>query len=569
MERTLQILVDNAVLDQARAAEVESFAKSNRLGLLEAVRKTEAATDSDVARALAKSTRVSFINLKNFDLNPKAVEKITASVARKYMIIPIDYFGKTLTVAMIDPTNLFAIDDIKMISGCDVEAVVAPFNEILEAIENAYGSMEAASERLDEMINQSDGDSDAELVDVKEDDPMMDLLAGGADQAPIVKFVNKVLLDGIQHGASDIHFEAYENDFRIRLRIDGILKTVMTPPRNLASAITSRVKILSHMDIAEKRLPQDGSFSLNVGRKRIDFRVSTTVCMFGEKIVIRIMDQSRFKLDLSTLGFQPAQLRAFNEVIVKPYGIILVTGPTASGKTVTLYSAITMLNKENRNVMTAEEPVELNIYGINQVNVREKIGLTFASALRSFLRQDPDTILVGEMRDYETCSIAIKAALTGHLVFSTLHTNNAPATISRLIDMGVEPFMISASVLLTMSQRLVRKICDKCKKPYDPDPADIRKLTMPVEEAKNTIFYRGTGCQACYGNGYKGRIGIFEVMPINNTLRRLILEKGSLLELKSLARKQGMMTLREAGIAAIKNGLTSIEEVCEKTEADE
>jgi type IV pilus assembly protein PilB len=516
--------------------------------------------------------------------------------------MPITRVGATLTIAMADPSNVFAIDDVKFMTGYNVEVVVAAESAIMHAISNNYSrggdgtgaSKKGSSQQIqlkDYTLSEEDLETsgsmqsmdDGPSVDVGDFDEIVGSALDTVDvveekddsevvkevEAPIVKLVNGIFVNAIKAGASDIHLEPYENSLRVRYRVDGVMYTVMTLPTKIKAALTSRVKIMSRLDIAERRLPQDGRIKLKLGKKReIDFRVSTLPTLFGEKTVLRILDKSNLQVDLTRLGFERKQLDDFMVAIEKPYGMVLVTGPTGSGKTTTLYSALNHLNKPGINIMTAEDPVEYNFMGINQVQVKEEIGLTFASSLRSFLRQDPDIIMVGEIRDFETAEIGVKAALTGHLVLSTLHTNDAPSTISRLLNMGIEPFLVSSSVILIVAQRLARKICQQCKEEEKFPPQALTKIGYSDEEVKAIKCYKGKGCSTCNNSGYKGRIALYEVMPISDELRELILEGASANEIKKTAARLGMNTLRRSGLNKVKEGTTSIEEVLRVTFGD-
>jgi type IV pilus assembly protein PilB len=469
---------------------------------------------------------------------------------------------------MTDPTNVFAMDDIKFMTGFNVEPVVASESAIAEAIGKFYGEVQSVKE-LDKVMKDLAGEeADLELAAEEQE---MDLasLEKAAEEAPIIKLVNLILTDALKRGASDIHIEPYEKEYRVRFRIDGILQTVMQPPIKLKDAITSRVKIMSKLDISEKRLPQDGRIMIKFqkeGRKKeLDFRVSTVPTLFGEKIVLRLLDKENLRLDMTKLGFEQESLTKFEKAILKPYGMVLVTGPTGSGKTNTLYSSIARLNTPETNIMTAEDPVEFQLPGINQVQMKEQIGLNFAAALRAFLRQDPNIILVGEIRDFETAEIAVKAALTGHLVLSTLHTNDAPATISRLMNMGIEPFLVATSVHLICAQRLVRRVCAGCKAELDVPQQALLDAGFTPEEVKTAKAYHGKGCATCNGSGCKGRAGLYEVMEITDELRELILVGASALELKKKAIEMGMITLRRSGLIKVAAGMVPLEEVLRET----
>ncbi len=514
---------------------------------------------------LSKQYGVPYVDLSRFEIDPNVVKLIPADVAQKYQIMPINRTGATITIAMVDPSNVFAIDDVKFMTGYNVEPVVATEAGIKNAIAKYY-SLTSAIEK----VMTSLGEDDKSVGVIHEEEEKVDVakLKAEVEEAPVVKLVNLILSDAVQKGASDIHIEAYEKAFRVRYRIDGSLYEVMSPPMKLRAALTSRLKIMAELDIAERRLPQDGRIKLKIKDKEVDLRVSTLPCLFGEKIVMRILDKGNLMLDLTKLGFEPKALKDFMDAITSPYGMVLVTGPTGSGKTTTLYSALQQVNTIDVNIMTAEDPVEYNLHGINQVQMKDDIGLNFAAALRSFLRQDPDIVMVGEIRDYETAEIAVKAALTGHLVLSTLHTNDAPSTINRLLNMGVEPFLVSSSVILILAQRLVRKVCQNCKKPEKIPINVLVDAGFTKEEAANVVSYKGEGCNTCNNTGYKGRVALYEVMPVKEEIKELILQGASALEIKRMAIKLGMKTLRMSGLTKIKEGLTSLEEVVGTTFAD-
>jgi type IV pilus assembly protein PilB len=534
-------------------------------------------TDDDIAAAISRQVGVPAINLREFDLDPNVVRLVSAESASKYNVLPVARSGTTLTLAMSDPTNVFAMDDIKFMTGLHIEPVVASEVAIRDAIARYFGSVrngdngshgkaaDLAKRALEELGTQDDHlevVADAEEIDAAS-------LERQGGEAPIIKLVNALMLSAIQKGASDIHIEPYEKDMRIRFRIDGQLQAVMTPALKYRDAITSRVKIMARLDIAEKRLPQDGRIKarfVDRGRTRdIDFRVSVIPTLFGEKIVLRLLDPEGLKLDMTGLGFAPEALRRFDLSIRKPWGMVLVTGPTGSGKTNTLYSSLAQINQPGVNIMTAEDPVEFNLPGINQVQVRENIGLSFAHVLRSFLRQDPNVILVGEIRDSETASIAVKAALTGHLVLSTLHTNDAPSSINRLVNMGIEPFLVANSVNLVCAQRLVRRICEHCKDAYDLAPARLVEAGLDPSEAEGWRAHRGRGCDRCGGAGYKGRVGLFEVMEMSDTLRERVVASAAATELRRVACLEGMTTLRRSGLEKVREGVTTLEEVVRET----
>jgi type IV pilus assembly protein PilB len=541
--------------------------------------------DDEITALLSKQYGVPSIALGQFDVDATVVKLVPAETAQKYQIIPLSRSGATLTIAMTDPTNVFAMDDIKFMTGYNVEPVVASETAVVEAITKYYGkvgssngnggsgsssgvsALEVASKALEEMPALPDA-GDVEVLEEFEE-ISAEALAKQGEEAPVIKLVNVILMSAIQKGASDIHIEPYEKELRVRYRIDGILYNIMQPPMKFRDAITSRIKIMSKLDIAEKRLPQDGRIKIRFqdgGEMRdIDFRVSCLPTLFGEKIVLRLLDKSKLMLDMTKLGFESESLHKFELAISKPWGMVLVTGPTGSGKTNTLYSSISRINTPETNIMTAEDPVEFNLMGVNQVLVRENIGLNFAAALRSFLRQDPNIILVGEIRDFETAEIAVKAALTGHLVLSTLHTNDAPSTINRLMNMGIEPFLVASSLNLVCAQRLVRRICKNCTEP-DPTPAPaLMQAGFSAEDAKKVVPNRGRGCEKCNNTGYKGRVGLYEVMEITEEVRELVLVGASALELRRKAVEEGMITLRNSGLRKVKEGVTTIEEIVRET----
>jgi type IV pilus assembly protein PilB len=508
--------------------------------------------------------------LSYFEIDPAVVKLIPFETAKRYQILPLSRVGASLTIAMVDPTNVFAMDDIKFMTGFNIEPVVASESSILAGIEKSYGGPKEKEEDL-ETVMQSMQEMNESDVELQTEEQQMELsqLEKAADEAPVVKLVNLVLTDAVKRGASDIHIEPYEKEFRVRFRIDGILQSIMSPPLKLKDAITSRLKIMAKLDISEKRLPQDGRIMLkmNIGgrKKQLDFRVSTLPVLWGEKIVLRLLDKENLRLDMTKLGFEPESLVKFEKAILKPYGMVLVTGPTGSGKTNTLYSSISRLNQPDTNIMTAEDPVEFQLGGVNQVQMKEQIGLNFAAALRSFLRQDPNIILVGEIRDFETAEIAIKAALTGHLVLSTLHTNGAPETITRLMNMGIEPFLVATSVHLICAQRLVRRICKDCAEVVDVPVQTLIEEGYGPEEAKTVKIQKGKGCGVCNNTGYKGRCGLYEVMEVDDEIRELVLVGASAVELKKKAIERGMITLRRSGLIKVAAGMTTLEEVARET----
>ncbi|HKF21253.1 MAG TPA: type IV-A pilus assembly ATPase PilB [Candidatus Angelobacter sp.] len=524
-------------------------------------------TDEEVTNFLSRQYGVPAINLQYFEIDPTVVKLIPEETAKRYQILPLSRVGASLTIAMVDPTNVFAMDDIKFMTGFNIEPVVASAPAISEAIEKAYGSVNHQEENVDELLASMD-EADVELQAEQEDIDLNEL-EKSADEAPIVKLVNIIMTDALKRGASDIHIEPYEKEYRVRFRIDGVLQHIMAPPMKLKDAITSRIKIMAKMDISEKRLPQDGRIMLKMqvgGRKKqLDFRVNCLPTLWGEKVVMRLLDKENLRLDMTKLGFEPESLEKFQRAVLKPYGMVLVTGPTGSGKTNTLYSSVSLLNKPDTNIMTAEDPVEFQLHGVNQVQMKESIGLNFAAALRAFLRQDPNVILVGEIRDFETAEIAIKAALTGHLVLSTLHTNGAPETISRLMNMGIEPFLVATAVHLICAQRLVRRICVECREEVPLPPQAKVEAGFTPEEARTAKIFKGRGCSVCNNTGYKGRAGLYEVMEVDDEIRELILVGASAVELKKKAMERGMITLRRSGLVKIAEGITTLEEVARET----
>ena len=551
--------------------------------------------EDELLSFLSAQYRVPSVKISKMEINPNVIKLVPSSLSKKYFIVPINRMGPKLTLAMADPSNIVVIDEIKFMTGFNVEPVVASEAEIIDAIKKYYGgggnvaglgsiSFEASEYDLDgDKTGASDGIMlDDDVVDVDDFDK---LVHGAVDnvevvesqnledsmdmEGPIIKIVNGILIKAIKLGASDIHFEPYERNLRVRYRIDGVLRRDMSLPIQIKNAMTSRLKIMAKLDIAEKRLPQDGRIKLRMGKGgEMDFRVSSIPTLFGEKVVLRLLDKSALQLDMTKLGFEESSLADLKAAIHKPVGMILVTGPTGSGKTTTLYSALSELNKETENIITAEDPIEYNFMGINQVQMHEEIGLTFASSLRSFLRQDPDIIMVGEIRDFETAQIAVQAALTGHLVLSTVHTNDAPGTINRLIDMGIEPFLISSAVILILAQRLIRKTCMDCREPIKVHPQLLIDLGIPPDEVKSFQVYKGKGCSICNNTGYKGRLGLYEVMPMKEEIKELVLSRASNSEVKKEAIRLGMKTLRQSGISKIKDGVTTIEEVLRSTIED-
>jgi len=555
--------IDESQLQEALALQDK---EGGRLGTN--LVKIDAISEKDLVDTLAKHFGVPAVDLSQMEIDDSVIKIIPADIARKYTILPVSKAGATVTLAMIDPTNVFAMDDVKFMTGYRVEPVVASEAALRGAIDQYYGSTHAIElKKVMEDLTETD-ETDLEVLD-EEEDLDLETLEEESETAPVVKLVNIVLTDAIKRGASDIHIEPYERDYRVRYRIDGILYEMMRPPVKLKEAITSRAKIMAKLDIAEKRLPQDGRIKIKTriqGKvKDLDFRVSVLPTIFGEKIVMRLLDKDKLMLDMTKLGFEAESLRKFEQAILKPYGMVLVTGPTGSGKTNTLYSALSRINTPEVNIMTAEDPVEFNLPGINQVQMKEQIGLNFATALRSFLRQDPNIVLVGEIRDFETAEVAIKAAMTGHLVLSTLHTNDAPSSINRMMNMGIEPFLVATSVHMIAAQRLVRRICTYCKEPLDAPAQALVEIGFSTEEAEQINLFRGRGCERCSNTGYKGRIGLYEVMEVNDNVRDLILAGASSTELRQQALEDGMVSLRGSGLQKIRDGVTSIEEVVRET----
>ena len=535
--------------------------------------------DEEITAILSRQYGVPSITLDDFEIDPAVIKLVPVETAQKYQVLPLSRSGATLTIAMTDPTNVFAMDDIKFMTGYNIEPVVASESSVLGAIGKYYGlgsrnngnngqpsALDFANQAMQDLplVDASDVEVLEELEEIS-----VEALARQGEEAPVIRLVNVMLMSAISRGASDIHIEPYEKELRVRYRIDGVLYNIMAPPLKLRDPIVSRVKIMAKLDIAEKRLPQDGRIKIRFNdggqNKEIDFRVSCLPTLFGEKIVLRLLDRDKLMLDMTKLGFEPESLVRFDDAISRPWGMVLVTGPTGSGKTNTLYSSISKLNTTSTNIITAEDPVEFNLAGINQVQIREGIGLTFAAALRAFLRQDPNIILVGEIRDFETAEIGIKAALTGHLVLSTLHTNDAPSTINRLINMGIEPFLVASSVNLICAQRLVRRVCKVCAEPVSVPVQTLVKIGYAPETAPSVTPLKGRGCETCGHTGFKGRVGLYEVMDVDDEVKELILLGASGLELRKKAIERGMVSLRQSGLRKVKDGLTTIEEVLRET----
>jgi type IV pilus assembly protein PilB len=594
-----ELLLKEKRITPAQLQDALNYQKTNGGKLGVNLVKLGIVKDEEITALLSKQYGVPSINLAQFEIDTAVIKLIPSETAQKYQVVPLSRSGATLTIAMTDPTNVFAMDDIKFMTGYNVEPVVASETAVADAIGRYYAAppparvpdkkaaekkaaekktaqqqanlnSAATLEMVTKALEETAAivDDDVELLEEMDQIDVSSLEKQGGE-APVIRLVNLMLMSAIQKGASDIHIEPYEKEFRVRFRIDGLLYNVMAPPMKFRDAITSRIKIMAKLDIAEKRLPQDGRikirFAVDGATKEIDFRVSCLPTLFGEKIVLRLLDKDKLMLDMTKLGFESESLSKLEHAIAKPWGMVLVTGPTGSGKTNTLYSSIAKINTPETNIMTAEDPVEFNLVGVNQVQVRENIGLNFAAALRSFLRQDPNIILVGEIRDFETAEIAVKASLTGHLVLSTLHTNDAPGTISRLMNMGIEPFLVASSVNLICAQRLVRRICTGCKEDHPTPPPAMTEAGFTADESTSVVPKRGKGCDRCNGTGYKGRVGLYEVMEITEQLRELILVGASALELKRKAIEEGMITLRRSGLRKVMEGVTTIEEVARET----
>jgi len=558
-------LVKNALITQDQLIEAQKTQRGSGSRLGSQLVKLGYLSEEQLVEFLARQYGVPPVILKRINPDPDVIRLIPLNIVKKYMAIPFKREGATLNVAMTDPANIFAVDDLKFLTGYSIEVYATSEDSLKWAIDHFYDQSATLDTALSDM---EDMEGDVEIADAGDEVSVGDL-EKEADQAPVIKLVNLFLVDAIKKGASDIHIEPYEKLFRIRFRLDGVLHEVMKPPLRLKNAVISRIKIMSKLDIAERRLPQDGRIKLKIeGGKEVEFRVSVLPTLFGEKIVLRILDKSNLQLDMTKLGFEEDALRKFKEAIYKPWGMVLVTGPTGSGKTTSLYSSLTELNTTERNISTAEDPVEYDLTGINQVHMHEEIGLTFAAALRSFLRQDPDIIMVGEIRDFETAEIAIKAALTGHLVLSTLHTNDAPSTINRLLNMGIEPFLVASSVNLVVAQRLARKVCAECKVKDDVSKETLIQMGVDPQEAQDMVCYKGNGCPVCGNTGFKGRIALYEVMPITEKMKDLILMGASESELKKEAIEEGMKTLRQSGLSKVAEGTTSVSEILRTTIAD-
>jgi len=548
--------------EQLKQALAEQKGKTEKLGSILA--RLNFITEEQLIGFLSRQYGIPSITVTNVDIDAETLRLVPAPIARKYEVLPVKRIGGTLTLAMADPTNVFALDDVAFMTSLQILPVVAPQAAIRAAIEKHYEAGQQSA--MNEVLTEIAADASVELLE-GEAEAGVDVfeLKESADEAPVIKLVNMVLVDAIRKGASDLHWEPYEKHFRIRFRIDGVLHEMLSPPKRLEPAIISRLKIMSSLDISERRVPQDGRIKLRFGAREIDFRVSILPTIFGEKAVLRILDKDSLQLDLTKLGFDAWSYEKFNHAIHQPYGMVLITGPTGSGKTTTLYSAISTINSPEHNIMTAEDPVEYNLKGVNQVQVNEGVGRSFAAVLRSFLRQDPDVILVGETRDLETAQIAIRAALTGHLVFTTLHTNDCPSTVARLFDMGIPPFLLSSALLLILAQRLGRRICKECRQPMQGTEEDLVPYGHRPQGLTNVTFYRGKGCATCNFTGMKGRVAIYEVMPVTEALRDMILKNAATADIREQAQRDGMKTLRESGLMKVIEGTTTVEEILRVT----
>jgi len=560
-DRLGDLFVREGLITEEQLQEALREARQTKTRIGYALVKLGFVAEDELTRALAKQFRVPAVDLEKVKVEEKILRLIPEEVAMKHRVIPLRKVGRTLTVAMSNPTDVGALDNLKFITRFEIEPVIVGEYTLQKHLEEYYGLGETKmQEMLGDLLEE-----EVEVLEDEEEDVSVAALEAEVDKAPVVKFINGLLTDAVMKGVSDIHIEPYEKEVRIRYRIDGALQEVMKPPMKMKAALTSRLKILADLNIAERRVPQDGRIKLKMKNKVVDFRVSTLPVIFGEKIVLRILDKGNLTFDLSTFGFEPKAEKDFMAAIGNPYGMVLVTGPTGSGKTTTLYSALSKVNNEDVNIMTAEDPVEYNLHGINQVQVRNEIGMSFAAALRAFLRQDPNIIMVGEIRDFETGSIAIKASLTGHLVFSTLHTNDAPSTVTRLIDMGLEPFNVAAALNLVTAQRLLRRICPNCKVEADYPDEVLLNAKLPPGWIESYKLYKGEGCDKCGGTGYKGRQGLYEVMAMSSNIRKLIMQEASTDDLRAAAIGEGMLTLRMDGIKKLERGVTTLEEVMKET----
>ncbi len=559
-----ELLINKGLMDRPQLDQAEKMASSNGGILTSYIIKSGAISEEDLANLLCKEYRLKRATLDGVDIDTDVLGLVPYELAQKYMVLPISLENGSMTIAMLDPSNITAINDLRFVIGADLNIVISTEAELKVYIEKLY----EGDISYDQIFDDLGEDTDVEVLSTEEDIDL-NALERATEDAPVVKLVNAILTDAIKKGASDVHIEPYEKQFRVRFRIDGVLYEIMKPPLKLKNAIISRIKIMAELDIAERRLPQDGRIKLKLGAKReMDFRVSVLPGLFGEKVVLRLLDKGNLQTDMTRLGFSVSQLHHFMEAINKPFGMVLVTGPTGSGKTTTLYSALAELNQATVNISTAEDPVEFNLFGVNQVQMHDEIGLNFAAALRSFLRQDPDIIMVGEIRDYETAEIAIKASLTGHLVLSTLHTNDAPSTINRLLNMGIEPFLVASSINIVVAQRLARRICDNCKEELHVSPEALVNIGILAAEASHTKVYHGKGCTKCSNTGYKGRVALYECMVMTDKLKEFVLNGASSAEIKRQAIENGMDSLRMSGMKFLKEGVTTIEEVLRVTAND-
>jgi len=558
-EKIAEALVEREVITQEQLDQIQEAHEKQGGSLSKHILESGFISEDAFREFLASCFRVRAVDLTSAEIDPEVIKLVPVEIATRFQLVPVARQGRTLQVAMVNPENLFAVDDLKFYTGLEVSPLVAPEPEVKAAIDKYYDRADTLASVMQEM------DDDIDVVDDEEEILRTQDMEAESQAAPVVKLVNSLLADAVQRNASDIHVEPYEKHMRVRYRIDGVLHDMMSPPTRLKSAIISRLKIMAEMDIAERRVPQDGRIKLRVGSRTVDMRVSSLPTLFDEKIVLRILDKDNLQVDLNRLGFQPQALDEFSSAIKSPYGMVLVTGPTGSGKTTSLYSALTKINTPEVNVITVEDPVEYNLDGINQVQVNDEVGLSFASALKSILRQDPNIVMIGEIRDLETASIAVKAALTGHLVLSTLHTNDAPSSVGRMIDMGIEPFLVSSSVRLILAQRLVRRICERCKQEEAVPPEVLVEAGVSEEDAAAAKIYRGSGCPNCNGSGYAGRLGIYEVMVLSPVIREMILDRASTAELRERAVAEGMISLRKDGLWKMLQGITSLEEVLRET----
>lgn len=567
-ERITEALLEGKLIDKDQLKEIQEEKKYTNDRLIAIISRLGFVPEGKLLAFLSNLYRIEVIDLDTTVISPEVVKVISSEMAYRYEAVPVERRGKILLVAMVDPGDLVAIEDMRFATGLEVKPLLASERAVREALDTYYGMSKDVSEvKEEEGIAKELGVEDLEILEAwgeVEDESVAELEAS-ASGGPVIKLVNFYIADAVHKGASDIHIEPFEKQVRVRFRVDGVLREQSPPPYNLKSGLITRVKLMSKMDIAERRKPQDGRINIKVDEKKIDIRVSVVPCLYGEKVVMRILDKSALMLDLGILGFEDEDLKKYLKAIESPYGIILITGPTGSGKTTTLYSTLSRLNTPERQILTVEDPVEYNIEGLNQVQIHEEIGLTFAAALRAFLRQSPNVILVGEIRDNETAEIAIRAALTGHLVFSTIHTNDAPTTIDRIVDLGIPPYLVSASVVLIQAQRLVRKICKHCKEQIDADPNLLAEAGIPVEALDDGKVFQGKGCSRCGYTGYKGRIALFEVMPVSATMREMILNRATSDQISKLAKEEGMKNLREDAIIKIKKGITTVEEAMRET----